>query len=329
MRGSIMESWLLGAAAVLGVVLLLARWLLRARRHRLEPSVQLPSAGAAAIPAAAFGRFRIVGPRQSAGAMSWQLDATDPDSGSPLLIKWVRKPGQPGAGPAGDALVRLRALENEAATLSVVQGPGIAALVARGSDENMAWMALARIPGCDLERRVQEGGPIEARDVQHLAQALAQALARVHQAGYTHGDIKPANIMIDAEANGAVLIDFGMARQIGAEPFDARAFAGSPAYLAPEIVTRVAEAATPATDWYALGASLWFAATGRPPRTGESLAALLHSIANDPLPDLTALAPALDASLGNALVAWLDRDPQVRCSAADSFLRTTMIAAKA
>ena len=328
MRGSIMEGWLFGAA-VLGVVLLIAGWLRRAGRDRPDPSVQLPSAVAADIPAATFGRFRIVGPRQSAGAMSWQLDATDPDSGSPLLIKWVRKPGQPGAGPPGDALARLRALENESTTLSEVQGPGIAALVARGSDERVAWMALARIPGCDLERRVQDGGPITPGEVERLAKALAKALGRVHQAGYTHGDIKPANIMIDAQASGAVLIDFGMARRIGAESFDAAAFAGSPAYWAPEIVTRAALTATPATDWYALGASLWFAATGRPPRTGESLAALLHSIANDPLPDLTALAPALDASLSSTVVAWLDRDPQVRCAAADSFLRTTMIAAKA
>jgi tetratricopeptide (TPR) repeat protein len=101
--------------------------------------------------------------------------------------------------------------------------------------------------------------------VLELGSRICRALAHTHRRGIVHGDVKPANILLDDEGR-AFLSDFGYARMESSKPEEIR---GTPAYLAPEILR--GEAPSEQGDLYSLGCMLHEALTGEPPFRGESL----------------------------------------------------------
>ena len=116
----------------------------------------------------------------------------------------------------------------------------------------------------------------------HLAAILvkvARAVHHAHQRGVLHRDLKPSNILLDQEHEPHVS-DFGLARQITEDSSltATQTLAGTPAYLAPEVATGGTRQATVAADIYGLGAILYHALTGRPPFSGETVAATLRAV---------------------------------------------------
>jgi hypothetical protein len=143
---------------------------------------------------------------------------------------------------------------------------------------------------------------------------LVSALDTLHRAGLVHRDIKPSNILV-TESGRPVLADFGLAiafRAAPGEPAAARSVAGTPGYMAPEL--RYFGQPAPASDFYALGATLFHVLSGDPPGVHPE---------SGRVPQLSNCA---DTRLATLVAELLDPDPQARPTAAEIFARLATIA---
>ncbi|MFI6691369.1 serine/threonine-protein kinase [Streptomyces sp. NPDC050433] len=169
-----------------------------------------------------------------------------------------------------ESLARFR---REAAAMEAVRSPYTAQLIEASLDASPYWLATEYVPGPTLREAVRASGPFPPESALRLFAALAEGLASVHLHGVTHRDLKPQNVILAPQ--GPQLIDFGIARgqewtaltQTGMAP-------GTPGYAAPEVLLR--NEAGPAADIFALGATIAYASTGRPPYGGGEASAVSY-----------------------------------------------------
>ena len=118
------------------------------------------------------------------------------------------------------------------------------------------------VPGPSLDEAVRQSGPLRGRALLQLAGGLAEALAAIHATGVVHRDLKPGNVLLDD--GQPVVIDFGIAHLPDTTRLTKTGLVmGTPGYLSPEVIE--GRPASGATDVHAWGATVAFAATGRPP----------------------------------------------------------------
>jgi serine/threonine protein phosphatase PrpC len=157
-----------------------------------------------------------------------------------------------------------------------------------------------------LETRLSRRPAMGLEEGRNIAIKLARAVAALHNAGIIHRDIKPDNVILEAE--GALkLIDLGVVRVPGMEDFPSSDIPGTPAYMAPEMFA--GEPGNQATDIYALGVSLFRAFTGEFPYANAD--ATSGPRRNRPAP-LSTLRPDLPAWLAAALARAVAHDPAER-----------------
>jgi eukaryotic-like serine/threonine-protein kinase len=150
---------------------------------------------------------------------------------------------------------------------------------------------------------------LPSAEVARVGLCLLDALEAAHRAGVLHRDVKPSNVIISADGRVA-LTDFGIATVDDDGDTATGVSVGTPAYLAPERV--MGEPATAASDMWSLGATLWTAAEGRPPFSGDSPADVLAAITTgDPPRCDTCSGP-----LADVLLELMARDPGARPDAA-------------
>ncbi|WAP59328.1 serine/threonine-protein kinase [Streptomyces sp. S465] len=201
-----------------------------------------------------------------------------------------------------------------------IRGGCTARLVAADLEADRPWFATQYVPGPSLHDKVNEEGPLPAAQVASIGSALAEGLLAVHEAGVVHRDLKPSNILLSPK--GPRIIDFGIAWATGASTLTHVGTAvGSPGFLAPEQVRGAA--VTPATDVFALGATLAYACTADSPFGHGSSEVMLYRVVHEEpqllgVPD--ALAPLLHACLA--------KDPEDRPSTLQLSLRLKEIAAR-
>lgn len=201
-----------------------------------------------------------------------------------------------------------------------IRGGCTARLVAADLEADRPWFATQYVPGPSLHDRVADEGPLPATEVASIGAALSEGLVAVHEAGVVHRDLKPSNILLSPK--GPRIIDFGIAWATGASTLTHVGTAvGSPGFLAPEQVRGVA--VTPATDVFALGATLAYAATSDSPFGHGSSEVMLYRVVHEEphlhgVPD--ALAPLVRACLA--------KDPEERPSTLQLSLRLKEIAAR-
>jgi serine/threonine protein kinase len=198
---------------------------------------------------------------------------------------------------------------HEVAAARRVSGMFTAAVVAADPQADVPWLATAYIPAPSLSRLVRSCGPQPVATIRWLAAGCAEALESIHDAGLVHRDLKPSNVLVAPD--GPRVIDFGVAR--AAERIQltvTRGAVGTPAYMAPE-QARDTRQASMASDVFALGATLLFAATGHAPYQGETVMDVLVRLATEP-PDLT----GLPAELADIITACLERSPRDRPTSA-------------
>ncbi|MGW4756411.1 protein kinase domain-containing protein [Streptomyces chartreusis] len=167
------------------------------------------------------------------------------------------------------------------------------------------WVATAYAAGPSLTSAVADSGALPPHSVRALGAGLAEALAAVHELGLVHRDVKPSNVLLTLD--GPLLIDFGIARAMDgtASLTSTGVSIGSPGYMSPEQI--LGKGATGAADVFSLGAVLAYAATGEPPFSGDSSAALLYKVVHEE-PELD----ALEGELRELVAACLVKEPGAR-----------------
>ncbi|MFF8832957.1 serine/threonine-protein kinase [Streptomyces sp. NPDC015131] len=201
-----------------------------------------------------------------------------------------------------------------------IRGGCTARLVAADLEADRPWFATQYVPGPSLHDKVAEEGPLVAADVAAIGAALSEGLVAVHEAGVVHRDLKPSNILLSPK--GPRIIDFGIAWATGASTLTHVGTAvGSPGFLAPEQVRGAA--VTPATDVFALGATLAYAAMADSPFGHGSSEVMLYRVVHEE-PHLAGVPDAL-APLVRACLA---KDPEERPSTLQLSMRLKEIAAR-
>ena len=172
-------------------------------------------------------------------------------------------------------------------------------------DQGVTFIVMELVNAPTLADLVREGGPLPAERVAEIGVQVAGALEAAHQAGIIHRDVKPGNVMVP-ERGTAKLADFGVASLQGDPQLTSTGLViGSPAYMAPEQAR--GEASGPPADFWALGATMFYAVEGQPPFDRGTSIATLAAVVNDPL-----RPPERAGPLTALLTALLDKDPRSR-----------------
>jgi serine/threonine protein kinase len=218
------------------------------------------------------------------------------------------------AGPAGGAA--REAVLAEARAAAKLDDPRVVAVYDVGEDQGRAFIVMQWIEGETLEARVRRAGPLSAPDAIRVMRETAAALGVAHAAGIVHRDVKPANIMIDAK--GAVkLTDFGLAGHAGSSTGDG-ATVGSYHFMPPE--QGFAAAPHPTADFYSLGATWFYALTGRPPFKGTGADVMIMHREDAP-PDIRQFRPDATVRSAGLLSRLLAKDPAKRPASAAEIVK--------
>jgi nucleotide-binding universal stress UspA family protein len=220
--------------------------------------------------------FRI-GARLHVGGMAILWEATHPDHAMPLLLKAPRL--AEGEDPA--AIV---SFEMEQMILPRLAGAHVPRFVAAGGFDRKPYIAMERIAGPSLLPLVADLPQPVAR-VAEIGARVADALDALHRQHVVHLDVKPSNILT-RETGEAVLIDFGLSRHAQLPDLMEEEFRlpyGTAPYMAPEQIMGIR--CEPRSDLFALGAMLYFLATGtRPHGDPQRLSGLKRRLWRDPVP---------------------------------------------
>ncbi|WP_037958307.1 protein kinase domain-containing protein [Streptomyces violens] len=201
-----------------------------------------------------------------------------------------------------------------------IRGGCTARLVAADLDADRPWFATQYVPGPSLHDKVNDEGPLPPAQVATIGAALSEGLLAVHDAGVVHRDLKPSNILLSPK--GPRIIDFGIAWATGASTLTHVGTAvGSPGFLAPEQVRGAA--VTPATDIFALGATLAYACTADSPFGHGSSEVMLYRVVHE-----EAQLAGVPESLAPLVAGCLAKDPAERPSTLTLSLRLKEIAAR-
>jgi Protein kinase domain/WD domain, G-beta repeat len=243
------------------------------------------------------GGYRLLG-RLGAGGMGQVFLGVSP-GGRRVAVKLIHP------AHAGTAQFRERfAREIEAARR--VGGFHTASVVDADPHADPPWMVTAFIEGPALQEDVDRRGPLPPDGVRALGAGLAEGLAAIHACGLVHRDLKPGNVILAAD--GPRIIDFGIARAIGATTglTSTGVVVGTLTYMSPEQIR--GDPVGPASDVFALGSVLAFAATGRTPFGDDSAATVMFRIFTEP----PALAGLADERLRQVIGGCLAKAPQDR-----------------
>ncbi len=245
------------------------------------------------------------------GGMGVVYRATDRVLGRTVAVKVLP------AERAEDPMFVTR-FEREARAAASLNHPNIVAVYDSGRDGDTRFIVMECVPGESLAQLLRQRHPLPAAEAVGIGVQVASALAAAHRAGIIHRDIKPGNVMVDAELRVKVL-DFGIARAIATTSLTNTAvILGSAPYMAPE-VTR-GETADERSDVYSLGCVLYEMLTGAPPFTGEHSAAVMHQHNSASPRPVRALNSATPAALDALVMQMLAKEPSDRPQRAEQLV---------
>src|SRR6266487_3066814 len=220
------------------------------------------------------------------------------------------------AAAHGPQAVRERFLR-EARAAAALRHPNVAAIYQFGASSNgsRCFYAMELVEGETLETRVRRDGPLGVKLVLEIAIQVTRALVAAAAQGLIHRDLKPANIMLAGPAEVEVkVIDFGLAKAIA----DAESemdlthgeFVGTPNFASPEQFG--SGPVDVRSDIYSLGATLWFALTGKTPFAGRNIEEIHRAQQSKALPIEQLNAARVPSRLGHLLKSMLAVEPAAR-----------------
>jgi hypothetical protein len=194
----------------------------------------------------------------------------------------------------------------EAKTAARLNHPGVVTVYDVAEDQGRPWIVMQLVSAQSLDQVLATSGPLSPRRAAEMGRQLLSALSVAHAAGVMHRDVKPSNVLLGRD-DRAVLTDFGIATFQGDPRLTQTGMVmGSPGFTAPERIR--GEDATPASDLWSLGATLFAAVEGHGPyeRLGGAITTM-SAIINEDAP-----AAATAGALGPVIAALLRRDPADR-----------------
>ena len=191
-----------------------------------------------------------------------------------------------------------------------ISHPHLAAVLEVGLSTPPRYLVLEWLDGEPLADLIEQRGPLDWRWAVHAARQLAEALDAVHRSGWRHADVKPANVLVSPAGN-ATLTDLGLAQPIDAARGSNLPLAGTPSYLAPELLGS-GDAIDGRTDLYALGVLLYECLVGHVPFAGGSLLELARLHREQPPVDVCRLRTELPAQVSTVVNRLLAKCPEQR-----------------
>lgn len=186
----------------------------------------------------------------------------------------------------------------EARAAARLNHPNVAQVYDVFQADGRTWIVMEYVPSRSLQQVLDTDGPLPPTRVAEIGLQVLAALDAAHRAGVRHRDVKPGNVLLGDDGR-VVLTDFGIATMEGDSVVtSADVLIGSPKYMSPERA-RNGEA-SPASDLWSLGATLYVAVEGRPPYDRDSPMGMVTALATeepDPAAHAGPLAPVLDGLL--------------------------------
>jgi len=247
------------------------------------------------------GRYRLRD-ELGAGSMGTVWAGYDEFLHRPVAVKGIRLP--PGFPAAQAEEQRERALR-EARAIASLSHPNVITLYDVVREDGEPFVVMELLNARNLAGLIAGSGPLSLEQAAEVGDAVAAALEAAHNAGITHRDVKPGNVLV-ARDGRIKLTDFGIARNVSDITLTKSGLMlGSPAYMAPELAS--GRKVSPAADLWGLGATLFTALEGEPPydADGDPLAtasAVVHGEVPQPSP----------GPLASLISGLMSKDPELR-----------------
>jgi len=213
---------------------------------------------------------------------------------------------------------RERFLE-EARTAAGLAHPNIVPIHLVEARGDLVLFVMGFVDGETLRDRVERAGPLPPRLALKLLQEVAWALGYAHQRGVIHRDVKPDNILIERATDRALVTDFGIALGRRTPETAGGPIVGTARYMSPE--QACGEPVDARSDLYSLGATFFYALTGRAPFEGSNLPAILTKQVYETAPLVQALRPEVPAKVAALIDRLLRKAPAERFQTADYLAR--------
>jgi serine/threonine protein kinase len=251
------------------------------------------------------GRYTVIN-ELGRGGMGVVWLAEDRTIGRQVAIKELLLP--PGIAPQERQVFEERVLR-EARTAGRLSDPGIVTVHDVVQEDGATYIVMELIDAENLSDVIRRDGPMPVEQVLKVAEQVLIALQTAHAAGIVHRDVKPSNVMISASGR-VKLTDFGIA-QSTEDPrlTTSGTLIGSPTYISPERL--LGKDASPASDLWALGATLFFAVEGYGAYDRQTTAASIQAIMNE----RAQLRVVPHGPLADLIMGLLSPDPDVRLNA--------------
>jgi serine/threonine protein kinase len=262
-----------------------------------------------------FAGYRIEALR-GRGGMSVVYRAENPRLGNVVALKLLSP------DLAEDESFRERFVR-ESRTAASIAHPHIIPIYDAGDAEGLLYIAMRYVDGPDLKVLVKDTEQLSPSRVMRIAGQVASALDAAHARGLIHRDVKPANILVEAGAEGedhAYLADFGLTKHVESHSgiTGSGQFVGTIDYMAPEqIEGREVDARA---DLYALGCVVYECLAGSPPYRRDTDVAVLWAHMRDEPPSLRSVRPDLPIAADEVLAKALAKDPGERYESCRAFV---------
>jgi eukaryotic-like serine/threonine-protein kinase len=248
------------------------------------------------------GRYRLEA-KLGSGGMSTVYLARDETLDRPVAVKVMHRE----MSEQADQLERFR---REARAVAKLSHPNVVAVIDAGEDGGFPYIVFEYVEGENLKQRIKRLGPLDPQEALAYAIEIGSGLAVAHGRKLVHRDVKPQNVLIDAEGRAKVT-DFGIARQLEQQGFtDTGRVLGTTDYVSPE--QAMGHRVDSRSDIYSLGVVLWEMLIGDVPFSADTQVGVAMKHVNEELPDVQRRRPELSAATALTIERATSKDPGKR-----------------